>query len=487
MIFVSRHNLSEFHSDRAFSLASRLKLPKTLRADEVLACDAKLIHRIQELAGTRLLVIQPNAVTPVLLELTARLDGLVMAPSISRALPFRSGRDSVRRTFASSHLATFQTSDQIFGRANLCSVLAKLILINLTISQWRIRSELGGFGWINVEDLPLAAQLVKNKKVLTEADLEDVSLRNMLVASIDEKLPTIVRTCAATDPPSLLKEIWVNGAILEEAPQDVVSAPCVAFHVPPVGQPQVVGSWERLFRAPYEPFASIHPAVSCPIKKLKRDTLKVAAECSSKRLVGTNIVSYVYGMRTTHNFLDRDTTKKTLTPDDLMISQYDEFVPQLVAEHVVQKPFDPESMSLGPSTVVYVQRVLELPPGRTGGELQEMLKKNGFDVESQVFVFPDLVQQSVVSLVVVSQRVAGLISLVYRVLNFIADEMFEHRLTGDEPISEYIRAIELIDSQSNAGGIQTYVSMRTRSVRKVSSHVFILTSDVSGTDVRRRT
>jgi hypothetical protein len=116
-----------------------------------------------------------------------------------------------------------------------------------------------------------------------------------------------------------------------------------------------------------------------------------------------------------------------------------------------------------------------------------MLKKNGFDVESQVFVFPDLVQQSIVSLVVVSQKVAGLISLVYRVLNFIADDMFERRLTGDEPISEYIRAIEFIDNQSGAGGIQTYVSMRTRLVRKVSIHGFRLPSDVSDTDVRSGT
>jgi hypothetical protein len=440
------------------------------------------MRRIKEISSARPLVIQPNTVTPVILELAARLDGLVMAPSVSRALPLRRGRESVRRIFTSSRLGTFEASDQIFERAILCSVLARLILINLTISQWRIRSEFGSFGWINIEDLPLVAQLVKNKGVLTEADLEDISLRDMLIASIDKNLPTIVRTGPATDTPSLLRDIWVNGAIIEEAPQDVISAPCVAFHLPPVGEPQIIGSWERLFRSPYEAFASIHPAVSCSVRKLKRYTLKVAEECASKRLVGTNIVRYFYGMRTTHDFLDRDETKKRLTPDDLMILQYEEFVPQLVAEHVAQTTFDEESMSMGPSRVIYVQKVLELPRGRTGSELQEMLKKNGYNVDSQVFVFPDLACQSVVSLVVVGQKPAGLLSLVYRVLNFIADDMFGDHLTGNEPILEYIRAIEFIDSQSNAGRIETYVSMKARPVRRESSQVVRLRSDASDPD-----
>jgi hypothetical protein len=165
-----------------------------------------------------------------------------------------------------------------------------------------------------------------------------------------------------------------------------------------------------------------------------------------------------------------------------MISQYEEFVPQLVAEHVVQRPFDEESMSMGPSKVIYVQRVLELPRGRTGNELREMLKNKGYDVDSQVFVFPDLARRSVVSLVVVSQKPTGLISLVYRVLNFIADHMFGHHLTGNEPISDYIRAIEFIDNQSDTGRIETYVSMKTRPVRKASSGVFQLPSDASDAD-----
>jgi hypothetical protein len=150
-----------------------------------------------------------------------------------------------------------------------------------------------------------------------------------------------------------------------------------------------------------------------------------------------------------------------LTPDELRVAIYEDFLPQMAAEYTTQHSFDEETMAMGSNTVIYVQPVVELSQDVDVQKIRDRLASVGFAVNSQIFVFPDLVHKNVISLVVVERNVDSLVGVVYRLLTYIATEIVESELNGSEPICRYCRAIEFLDSQiEKASGLETLVFMK---------------------------
>jgi hypothetical protein len=322
-------------------------------------------------------------------------------------------------------------------------------------------------GWVYVGDMPLGKQLQGHADAVTSTDLDDPDFLAMLASQVSDMLEDIVRTRRCDRRVDLLGDFWLNSGMLEAGPCEPVSAPAVAFSLPSVGHPQIVGTWERLFLSTYEPFASIHPCFTVDSRKLQKWTMRIASECSAKRLVGTNIVHYWYSKRTFFDELAEKKQKICLTADDLLISNYEEFLPQLAAEYAVKRAFDEGSMSMGPSTSIYVQRSVELPHPIDIAALTEKLAHERFRVGSEVFLYKDLTATNAFSLVVVAGTVALLVAEVHRLLVWIAKMICEADLDGNEPICEYCRAIEFLDQQlESVGSVRTTAFMRESRSRR---------------------
>jgi hypothetical protein len=296
---------------------------------------------------------------------------------------------------------------------------------------------------------------------VTQEDIEDPDFLELIAKQVGEELANVVRVRRGNDVQEMLADFRVHGGMIEAGPSKVASAPAVAFYVPPVGQPQIVGSWERLFLSAYEPFASIHPGFTVTGKKLKTRTIKSENDCSVRRLVGTNIVHYWYSDRNFYDKFDAVTTKIYLTPDDVMISEYKEFLPQLIAEYVVKKPFDEEIMPIGTSTAIYVQPVFELTKIIELKVLAERLSVGGFEIGSQVVLFEDFADPKTFALIVVDESIVALVAVVYRLLKSLGTNILGNDLQGDEPICDYCRALEYLDQQVEAtSGVRSTVYMK---------------------------
>ena len=145
--------------------------------------------------------------------------------------------------------------------------------------------------------------------MLNEKDLEDQHFRSLLEQSLYNDLKLILETTGTTPKDEFLREVWMCGGFLEAAPRQVACSPAIAIYVPPVGNPQIIGSWEYIFQSIYEPFAKILPAFNLDINKLKKSALKISDMLYEKRMVGYNIVDYWYSARTTYNLIDEEKIK----------------------------------------------------------------------------------------------------------------------------------------------------------------------------------
>lgn len=437
-----------YNSDRLQFIYSDLKLPKKLPIEDVLASDTRSLARIKKLCINQVPIIQPSDCRESLIEISIKLNGYVLMPLMTRIMMFHT-HEAVRRLLIASNVKVFESSDEVFDRNSLCSALTGLSVSHLNIQQWRIRVSNGIIGWVNTCDFVLLERLKTHSECLDEKDLEDENFRELLTQSLTNDLNIIVETTGTTPKIDFLREVWMNGASIEAAPRQVKSAPCVAFEIPPIGGPRIIGSWETIFISLYEPFASIHPAFTVDRNKLKKKSLKIANECSSKRLIGTNIIKYWYSTRTLHNSLDEQIIKLTLSADDLDIANYTEFLPQLTAEHILNSKFDEESMSMGAGVYTYVQRELVLPYVMEIGELKTKCLSLAIPIDTKVYFLPDLQRNDVVSLVCVEQTPELLVSLVYRVVCTLADTIFNLSLDSkvSTKILSYCHAIEYLSLQ----------------------------------------
>lgn len=451
------------NSERLQFIHTQLKLPENIPIEDVLACDTRSLARIKLLLANQVPIIQPSRFKESLIEIAIKLNAYSLAPIESRMMMFHT-HEAIRRLLISSKLRVFEGSDEVFDRTNLCKCLTDLSVSYLKIQQWRIRVRTGIIGWVNTNDFVLLERMKNHSDVLEENDLEDENFKQLLTQSLTNDLNIIVESTGNTSKTDFLKEVWMNGALIEAGPMQVISQPCVAFEVPAVGSSKIVGTWETLFTSLYEPFASIHPAFTVNRDKLKKKTLRVANECSSKRIVGSNILKYWYSTRYLSNSLNEERVKLTLTADDLIISHYEDMLPQLITNKVLERNFDEESMSMGPNIYTYVQNECIMPSQVEFDEMKMKCKGQNIPVDSKVYFFSDLKNSSVFSLVCVEESPEKLITLAYRVMTTLADSVFEISLKKDPSsnLLSYCHALEYLTIQLENSSVLTSTALMTK-------------------------
>ncbi|OHT13395.1 IQ calmodulin-binding motif family protein [Tritrichomonas foetus] len=462
--------------NRVQFVVAQQRLPKTLPIEDVLASDLRSLSRIRKIAERQAIFIQPANVCDAVIEIALKLQALAIMPSTTRMMMFHT-HEAVRRLLMSAKVKLFESSDEVFDKSSLCKALCGLSVTHLAIQQWRIRVKSGIIGWVNTNDFVLLERLKANTDVLTEKDLEDESFRELLEQSLSTDLNVIVETTGTVPKIDFLREVWMNGASVEAGPRQVKGSPAVAIFLPPVGSPKIVGSWETLFVSLYEPFAGIYPAFTVNRDKLKKDTLKIAAKCSEKRIIGHSIINYWYSTRILENSLNESKVKMVLTADDAKFAQYEQLTPLFLIEQTLGRKFDEESMSFGPSTYVYVQDRLEMPQPIDPNELVLKLAALSLPTESKIRFFQDFQDANVFSLVVIEENPTALITLVYRVLTMLADAIFNFSIKSEDPLLGYIHAIEYLKTQIDEGELGSTALMnkvRVRDWMKASQRRFFL-------------
>lgn len=456
LIFFSRKKFLPSHleyikthcedSNRVQIVIAQQRLPKTLPIEDVLASDNRSLTKIREISRGTIVHIQPSTIQSSIVDITLKLAGLAIMPNKTKTVMF-STRDAIKRHLKSAGAKLFESSDEIFDKDTLCKVLTNLSVSHLSIHQWRIRLSTGHIGWVNTSDFVLLERLRSNTEVLTEKDLEDEHFRFLLEQSVSNDLSLIVETTGNTPKDEFLREIWMCGGYIEAAPRQVACAPAVAVYVPPVGKPQIIGTWEYLFRSAYEPFASIFPAFNLNRNKLKKKASKISDMLCEKRMVGYNIIEYWYSATTTYNSINEEKVKMRLTADDLKFAQFENLLPLFLVEQMTGRKFDPETMSFGPGVFVYVQERLVLPRHVEPDVLHQKLRDEAIKTENKIEFFPDLTDHNTVSLVVVEVNHLALITLVYRVIATLISSIFNGVIKPNDQLYFDLFAIEYLKKQ----------------------------------------
>lgn len=433
-------------ANRVQLVAAQQRLPRSLPIEDVLASDNRSLTKIRDISRGTVVHIQPSRIRDSIVEVTLKLAGLAIVPNRTKTVMF-STRDAVRRHLKNAGAKLFECSDEIFDKETLCKVLTNLTVTNLAIHQWKIRLSTGGIGWVNTSDFVLLERLRANSEMLTEKDLEDEHFRNLLEQSLSNDLKVILETTGNTPKEEFLREVWMGGGFVEAAPRQVACCPSVAVYVPPVGMPQIIGSWENIFQSIYEPFASILPAFNLDLNKLKKSTAKISDMLYEKRMVGYNIIDYWYSARTTYNSIDEEKVKMRLTADDLRFAQFESLLPIFLVEHFTGKKFDVETMSFGPNVFAYVQEKLVLPRHIEPDALMQKLTDESLPTKNKISIIQDITDNTVFSLIVVETSFPLLITLVYRIFVTLIDRIFNGILKPNDPLYLYIFAIEYLKAQ----------------------------------------
>lgn len=434
-------------TQRLHVLTSSLRLPNNFIIEDLFASDPKIMKQIKLIAGPMPIYIFPTITHYALVDSSIKLNALALAPSPSRVQMYTS-RESMRRILKNTGSRLFESSLEIFDNDTLCSELAGLAVSNIQIQTWVLRTNDESIGWLNMSDFVLIEQLRAHRNTLTEDDLLDKSFRDVLKQNISKDLKHVLNTTGQNTPENFIHNFFTVGGLIEAGPLHLKSGPAVAFFVPPVGRPSIVGSWETLYISQYEPFATIHPAFTVAREKLKKKTLKIAAECSSKRLIGINVIKYFYSARNvidSENFEDQ--YKMKLTPDNLVIGKIDESMNQFFAQALLKTSFDEESMSIGPSKYAYVQRRFEMPVAIDLATLREKFENYSIPIDLKVFFLPSFNDNSIYSFLVAEDTPEKLVNLVYNTLVTLVDYIFEIEKYPKSEVLKYLASIEFLKQQ----------------------------------------
>ena len=445
-------------------IASQEKLPSSLPIEDVLACDARSLAKIRTAADRNRIFILPSHASNTVIEIAYKLSALAIMPSTNRIMIFQT-HEAVRRLLKSANVKLFECSDEIFDKNSLCKALCALAVTHLSIQQWRIRVSSGVVGWVNTSDFTLLERLKANSDILTEKDLDDENFLKLLEQSLASDLNVIVETIRTKQRVNLLREVWMNGALVVEGPRQTKASPEVAFYIPLSGSPKIIGTWEVIFLSLYEPFAAIYPSFSVDTNKLKKTSMKIAEKFSEKQMIGYNVIKYWYSTRAFTNSLDETKIKMALTADDVCFMQYEEILPLFLLEQILGRKFDENTMSFGQSTYAYVQEHCELPQPIDQNDLMNKLQSVFLPTENKVKMFQDFTSPSSYTLLVIEESPSALINLVYRVMTVLIDVIFSTSLKGTEPLFEYIHAIEYLKKQIDEGELTSTAYMEKVKIR----------------------
>jgi hypothetical protein len=158
-------------------------------------------------------------------------------------------------------------------------------------------------------------------------------------------------------------------------------------------------------------------------------------------LVGINIIHY---------WCCRNDAGTDFIVDDVSIADYSPYLSELLVENATGRQFDQETMSLGRNIFVYVQERLVLPVAVGVGVLENSLKEARFPVGKRIFFYPDLVETDAVSLVVIDEAPHILVSFVYRIMLYLAEEHFKLHWRTDAPLYRYCYALDILVNRLQA-------------------------------------
>lgn len=419
-------------------LVPQQRLPRTLPIEDVLASDARTMTRIKETAGGHPIFLLPTRPQESEIELAMKMNAYVIAPIPSKADIYQA-KEPARRFLGIAARHLMDGSGEVFDKASLSAALSSLAIGNLAIGQWIVKCNNGEVGWVNSTDLVLLERLKANTQVLTEKDFEDESFRQLLAQNVATDLEKIIHTINGTCKKDFLRNAYVNGAIIEEAPRQPKSAPSCAFFAAPGKEPRIVATWEKLYISLYEEFATIHPAFSVDNNKFTAKSMKLAKAASERQLFGYSVVDYWYSIRTTFNELDEKDTKLKLTPENVDFTKTERLLPYMLAEAMLKRRMDG-------SSYVYVQQTLVLPIDISIEALNTKCMSFGVPIGEKVFFVPHLQETFIVGLVVTEKSPNRLIELVYRTLCTLSENVF----TIQDPTAhlyQYCNAIEYIKNQ----------------------------------------
>ena len=461
-------------NDANFHLFStHFKLPENILIEHIFSMDIPMQTKVAQYAQKLPIFFFPKENTVSLIDVSKKFNGTILAASPNKVAMFQS-RDSVQRLLKNAGLKTLESSENIFDGEGLTKVITNFTITFPLITTWRLRTTRGDTAWYCSNDFSLVEQLRSNFKVLDENDLHDPHFNDLLRQNVVNEIPHILETTNKTTPEKFLRDFMNFGGTVEARPLSVTAFVNAAFFVPPIGSPEIVGTWETIFSSGYEPMASIHPAFSVNREKLKKSTRKIAGQCSSKRLIGYNLVKYYYGTRVLPGaeLTDEQRYKTKLVADDLILSSMEGFTPQLLVEAVTGKRFDEESMSIGPSIYTYVQTDVQLPEEVKIEELKEKLASYDFPMDAKVFLVPNLRNCSIVGLIVMESTVEKLVFLVYRVFTTMCESIFNLEGNPEAELFTYIRAISFLKNQLDRGELTTTAqTLKVKNVEAKPKHV----------------
>ncbi|OHS95701.1 IQ calmodulin-binding motif family protein [Tritrichomonas foetus] len=438
----------------------RQRLPYTLPMEDVLASDKRLMERIEDIAKGKPIYVVPNSVRDALVEVAANMDAFLLSPMPSIV----DGYDKImkKREFLGKCCKNlFKASEEIHEREILCKELTNLSINNLKTQQWFIRTNTGTFGWIDTSDLLLLEKLKKNADVLTPADLEDQTFRDLLNQNISKDLNVITNTISTIDKNQFFEDLWQKGAIIEAAPQNVVSRPSVSFFIPPKGDAEITGTWENLFISEFEVFATIHPAFVVDQMKLKKHAMKYGNELVIGKFTGTCVMDF---------WASNHSNKDRITPDNISFTATQRALPQMLSESTCKLHFDVNTMKMGKYT--YVQDRLVLPEEMPSNVFLRKCKMAGIKVDQNVFFLPDLQEEITIGMVAVANTPEELVNLVYETMCILSESVFDLKEDPSALLFSYCTAIEHLKSQVDTGyGIKNSVLMKKMKIKVVPDQI----------------
>jgi hypothetical protein len=446
LVLFSRDQLP-INQNRVVCLGSQIKVSEKVTVEELLASDGRTLRKIKEMAGAQCIVWHPERACRAGVEIGTRLGALpvVPSPTLTAGLDRRIAQ---RKILAVSRLPLFECAPEAFDKVKLSKGIVDLTVADLSVRQWTIRSNSGAMGWVSTEDFVVLQGVKNSVEVLTAKDLANEAFRENFRQSVATDLPFIVEVAGSQPNADFLQEVWISGGIVEAGPYAPRTAPMAVFFVSPGGHSKFIGTWERLFLSDHEAFASIHPAwLATDLEQLKQATLLIAAECASKRVIGTSVVSFWESerMRMKDGTL---ASELALTPDELFIADFERVLPHYLVEYVLNRSFDEVSMSFGPSSYVYVQEQVQLPGRKTLAELKAGLVDAGVKMDNRIRIMPEFTGRDEICLVVTEATPERLVDLVWQILAALADGVFGKDVDPGHPIFSYCHAIEFLKNQT---------------------------------------
>ncbi|KAL4463088.1 hypothetical protein ABPG74_007089 [Tetrahymena malaccensis] len=288
-------DISDYRSRLHFiSPEKAYDFPSHYSTSRLLLYSPKALKRIKNLIKGKQAYIVPGYPSNDDIKLAKSIDVPLMSGDPQQHM-ICSTKSGAKRIFNQCEIPTAPGAYEIYEEKEFINTLAILILNNIRVDTWlfKIDDEVGsrGIAYLNVDSIAFLKKLRKQTIQIEIGQELLIQLQQILADKLPTKVKMAVPSLFQYGYKEYLNQFILKGGIIEACPTctfSQVSSPSIFFHIDPLGEIKVLGSYDRIN-------GSLYRVIGCsgPQQSLPNMNLEMISSTVGKTLYSRNIFGYV--------------------------------------------------------------------------------------------------------------------------------------------------------------------------------------------------